>query len=312
MKTIDLTPFRAENGEISFANRAQASLKLGMGWYDTVMATDRVQESLGKHLGNSFTLIRDLVLPEIGAKIPVILVGPAGVFVANVTTLRGLYRAKGDEWGAISGNKLNPAPVNLLSLTAKMAKAVQVYLNRQGFEGMLTVEPLILGADPGLQVESVRPIVRIVLVDALERFSISLTQARAVLNAEAVHLIVQRLQKPRTKEEAAPPPPPPVEERAEVDYSQPAYSSEPVSTDDLSAAFQFVEETPETAAPAEAATSAGAKNGSKAGAKPARKKKSGLMNLSTKQWAIIGAEIFFLVCVLIGFIVYMLVSNMAR
>jgi hypothetical protein len=301
MKIIDHTPFRAENGEISLPNRIQASLKFGMSWYDTVMAQDEVQELLKRHLPNSFTLLRQITLPETGLQVPMILVGPPGVFVIMVTSLRGLFRAKGEEWGSINGNRFVPAKENLLKLSARYAKVVQTYLGKQGFEGMLNAEPILMGANPGLQIESVRPIVRIVLVDAIEHFARSLTQARALLNGDAVEQVILRLQKPRPKE--APVSAQPAAEKQEVDYNSPTYSGTPVTDDDLSAAFQFSDAEPEPQTPAQPAREA-----AQAGKPEKRKKKKGGFKLTAKQGAILLGEIFLLICILVGFIIYALIS----
>jgi hypothetical protein len=47
----------------------------------------------------------------------------------------------------------------------------------------------MMAADPGMHIDSIRPVVRIVMSDALERFAISMNQARAVLDIDAIKLI---------------------------------------------------------------------------------------------------------------------------
>ncbi|MBA4380294.1 MAG: hypothetical protein C0393_06415 [Anaerolinea sp.] len=74
-----------------------------------------------------------------------------------------------------------------------MGRAVQVYLERQGYPGSTPIEPVLLAIEPGLHVDSIRPIVRVVLSDALERFAASITQAHVVFSAEAVHDIINRI-----------------------------------------------------------------------------------------------------------------------
>ncbi len=206
MKIIDKTPFISENGEISLVDRAKATLKYGPDWYSEVQAQQQLLPVLSQTLERNYTLLRNVIPPGLGAMIPFILVGPPGVFVMYVTHLRGVFRAKGDQWGTISGNTFKPVTPNLLNVTARMARAVQVYLKRQGYEEQ-NVEAVLLCADPGMHVDSQRPIVRVVMRDALERFLISLGQGRVVLTPERASRLVEHLLKPRPAQTAETPTP---------------------------------------------------------------------------------------------------------
>jgi hypothetical protein len=57
--------------------------------------------------------------------VPIILLGPTGIYVIHVTYLRGRYEAKGDTWNVESGEGYKPAPVNLVQRTMRMAKGGQ-------------------------------------------------------------------------------------------------------------------------------------------------------------------------------------------
>jgi hypothetical protein len=123
-----------------------------------------------------------------------------------VTPLLGTFRAKGDQWGTISSNTFKPEKVNLLTRTERMARAVQVYLQRQGYSNITGVEAILLCANPSIHVDSLRPIVRIVMRDALERFVISIAQARLTLSADTVYDIVNRIINPPAPKQETPAP----------------------------------------------------------------------------------------------------------
>ena len=74
-----------------------------------------------------------------------------------------------------------------------MARAIQVFLQRQGYADLNSVEAILLCADPATNVDSVRPIIRVVMRDAVERFAVTISQGRLVLNPESCFDVVNRL-----------------------------------------------------------------------------------------------------------------------
>jgi len=207
MRILDHTPFRTEDGQISLVDKARATMKYGTSWLSDLEAQDKVVGIFKKTLDRRFALLRNFLLPGTEVIVPLILVGPPGVFLFFVTNLRGFYRAKGDEWGTLEDDRFAPASVNLISRTAKLAAALQKFLERQGFNAK--VEGVLLSASSGLQVESVRPAVKVVMSDALERFALSVMQASSELSPETVVTIANRIENPApprsTGELAAPP-----------------------------------------------------------------------------------------------------------
>lgn len=204
MKIIDQTPFFNEKGEISTADRLKAFVQYGKNWLAEMDAQRAVLPVLDKILDRKFTLLRNIKPPELDAPIPFILIGPPGIFVIYITPILGMFRAKGDQWGTIRGNTFVSEKVNLLTRTERMARAVQVYIQRQGFLELVMVEPILLCSNPGVHVDSLRPIVRIVMRDALERFAVSLSQARLVLSPETIFKVVTLLTEPPTPREEVP------------------------------------------------------------------------------------------------------------
>jgi hypothetical protein len=196
MKIIDQTPFYKANGEISLIDRGKAILQYGSGWIKEIEAQKLIIAVLDKNLDRRFTLLRNVTPSGMNAMIPLILIGPTGIYVACINPHTGTYSARGDQWGVISGGSLKPENPNLLIRTERMARAVQIHLQHQGYSDLNGVDPILLCSDPTTNVDSVRPIIRVVMRDALERFAVSVAQARVILSPESVFDIVDRLLKP--------------------------------------------------------------------------------------------------------------------
>jgi hypothetical protein len=199
MKVIDKTPFQNEKGNMGFYQRIQSTLEYGAEWQAEIEAQKSIIAQLERVLEKGFTLIRNLNLENSKIIEPLILVGPPGVYVLYVTPVTGFFEAKGDEWNVIKGHQRSPAPVNLMSRVGRLARAVQVFLNRQGVFLPGVVEPVLIAADPGVHVESLRPVVRLVLSDGVKQFAASLLQGRPLLKSEAVFEVVDHLINPRRK-----------------------------------------------------------------------------------------------------------------
>ena len=229
MKLIDQTPYQNYKGEISFLQRLQGILKYGLSWYAEVQAQKNVLAAIERIL-QGFTVIRNHTLDESGIVLPLIVIGKFGVAVAYVTHLKGTYMAKEDSWRVLRGSNFQDAPINLLSRTERLARALNVFLERQGVRRALNVEPVILAADPGLFVESQRPIVRVVLNDGLERWANGLVKAPPAISEMNVEELAERILKPkRLKPKDA--------LGSEPQHAEPGSPVEPASEPDEAASF---------------------------------------------------------------------------
>ena len=197
MKLIDQTPLQDEKGEIGIIQRVQGTLKYGLNWYPELEAQKHALGLLERGLGKGYTVIRNTTLGASGIVVPLALVGPAGIFTAHVTHLRGQYQAKGDSWGTMSGTSFQPAAINLLTRTQRLAQALQAFIERQGVKLPQPVESVLLTTSPGMHVQSLRPIVRVVMVDALERWAASLSKAAPVFTVESAYELADRIINPR-------------------------------------------------------------------------------------------------------------------
>lgn len=202
MRIIDKTPLQDENGNINVIARVQGTLKYGLNWYAELEAQKTVIAQLDRSLEKGFVLIRNFTLPNSEIVVPLILVGSSGISVIFVTQVKGHFEAKGDQWNTVTtiGSSI-PARRNLVDLIAKLARAFQKYLESQKINLPVPVEPVLIASDPGAQIESVRPIVRVLRSDAINQFASSLLQARPILRTDSIYDLANRILDPKSPEE---------------------------------------------------------------------------------------------------------------
>jgi hypothetical protein len=181
MRIIDKTPLQDKNGEINIIARIQGTLKYGLNWYAEMQAQKAVIAQLDRLLEKGFVLIRNFTLPNSEIIIPTVLIGTGGIWVMYITNAKGYFEAKGDQWNIVSGGRPQPARINLIRRAGQLTRAFQKYLEIQKFDLPVTPEAVLIAADPGAQIESVRPAVRVVRSDAIKQFAASLMQARPAM-----------------------------------------------------------------------------------------------------------------------------------
>lgn len=209
MKIIDKTPLLDEQGNLGLMQRIQGMLQFGFNWPRELEVQSAIVKFFDRQLEKGYTLIRNMTLGQSGIMIPMILLGPAGIFVIEVTHLRGRYEASGENWNVESGDAYKPAPVNLIQRTQRMANALKKFIERQGVRLPMTIEPVIIAGDPGLHIESVRPAVKVMMIDGIKAFVNGLVNASPVLNTMQVNEFAERIINPRPKQDMSVPPPEP-------------------------------------------------------------------------------------------------------
>ena len=211
MKIIDKTPLVDEKGELAPMQRIQGMLKFGFNWPNELQAQKAIVTFFERQLEKGYTLIRNMPLGASGITVPIILLGPTGIYVIHVTYLRGRYEAKGNTWNEESGNGFKPAPINLIQRTSRMANAVKVFIERQGVKLPVEIEPVLIAGNPGLHIESVRPAIKVMMIDGIKSFAAGLATGRPVMSIETVHELTDRIINPRPPKKETPAPPPPAE-----------------------------------------------------------------------------------------------------
>lgn len=198
MKIIDKTPLLNEKGELGIMQRFQGMLQFGFNWPNEMQAQKVIINFFDRQLERGYTLIRNMTLGQSGITVPMILLGPAGIFAINITHLRGRYEAKGGSWNVQAGDGYAPASINLIQITSRMARALQVFIERQGVRLPVSIEPVLIAAEPGLHIESVGSAVRVMMIDGIKPFVSGLATGQHVLSPEAVHEFTERILNPRS------------------------------------------------------------------------------------------------------------------
>lgn len=199
MRVIDKTPFQDEQGNISLISRIQGTLKYGLNWYAELEAQKKVIAYLDRVLEKGFVLIRNFTLPDSEIVIPMILIGPGSLSVILVSPVKGQFEAKGAEWNTVNNGVAEPASRNLIDLIGKLSRVFQKYLQVHNINIPMQPEPVLIASDPGAQIESVRPVVRVVRSDAIKQFANTLSQASPVLRTDLISIIADLIIEPQPK-----------------------------------------------------------------------------------------------------------------
>jgi len=144
------------------------------------------------------------------------------VVVINPRSDVGVFRAREATWVEMNRRtqKYEEGRENLLEQTNRYAQMMVDYLSQNGAP-VTEVQPLLVLANPGAHVESSRPIVRILPIDALDRYIAALVQGEVVLAVDAVQVLVEQL--------STPPAEPLPEEPEVVEQPKPKKSPPPLS-----------------------------------------------------------------------------------
>jgi hypothetical protein len=215
MKHKDFSEYIDDQGEISLENRIRATFEYGFNWYGEMQALQWTINRLDKDLDRAYYALTNLQLPDTTFIVPMILLGPQGVRLVIPTPVKGVFRAKGEEWlkvGSGSSRKFTPAKPNLQVRAIDMADALLNYLREQGF-GLPEVEPVLIFTEPRTHVDSLQSKVRVVHADAVDHFAANLQEYQPIMDFDDVLDIAQVLTEPPKPEieaepESAPKPKP--------------------------------------------------------------------------------------------------------
>ncbi|MBT3388920.1 MAG: hypothetical protein HN413_00760 [Chloroflexi bacterium] len=205
----DLSPIPYIEGKLSVAERAKAIMQFGSSWPADMKSQEMLARSLARSLDNSHTLLRNLKIPEPDVIVPLILISPQGMTVLYNNPVRGVFRAQGNTWKIMSGSgrSFQAAKPNLILRTQLLTRGVETFLTQHGY-GDLPLEGILVFTDSGTHVDTIRPDVRIVQLDALERFSAQLSSGDPVMGQERrfklVEMLVQIADETQKIEEQAP------------------------------------------------------------------------------------------------------------
>jgi len=198
MKVIERSTLRDENGAISVENRIRGTLQHGLRWYSEMEAQEAVTQRLSKSLDDDHTLLRNLVVPGSNVTVPLVLISPQGMRVLIASPLRGVYRAKLDEWLVFDGGsrRFKRTRPNLQGLALSMSQLVLKYITGQGYP-LPEIESVLVFTNPRTHVDMARPTTRIILADAIDHFAANLQELPAIMDAEDIRMLVDSLTHPQ-------------------------------------------------------------------------------------------------------------------
>ncbi len=148
-----------------------------------------------KGMDNRFTMLYHLQLEEKGEPFAPILVGPAGLFVLNICHAKGFFRAKEDAWLEMNKttHKYGPARPNLIKHSKEIAQRLGQILEARG-KTHPEITPILIFANPGVNVETSNPTIRIVLMDGIDSLIDSFLGSQDVLNITEINYIADSLE----------------------------------------------------------------------------------------------------------------------
>ncbi len=192
MIVIERSTFRDESGAISLENRLRGTLRFGMRWHGEMEAQLAVTQRLLKSLGDEHVLVRNQLISGTDVIIPLILLSPQGVRVLVPTPIRGIYRAKLDEWLTFDGGarRFKRVRPNLQGIALMMANQLLRFLKGQGYP-LPEIESVLIFTNPRTHVDTARPSVRIVLADAIDHFASNLQKFPAIMDGEDIGAVLE-------------------------------------------------------------------------------------------------------------------------
>lgn len=226
MRHKDFSEFIGEDGEISLENRVRATFQHGLNWYSETQALQTAVNRLDRSLDRSYYALTNLVLPGTTTVLPIVLLCPQGVRLIVTSPVRGVFRAKGEEWlkiGSGSSRSFSTAKPNLQARATNLSEMLLNHLREQGF-GLPEIEPVLIFTDPRTHVDSLQSKVRIVHADAIDHFAANLQEYQPIMDSDDIREIAQFLTEPPRVEidlsEAAAPPEPEPRPEAPVDLPE--------------------------------------------------------------------------------------------
>jgi hypothetical protein len=193
MKLIDRSPYSIKPEGLDLVTRLRGVLEFGASWPGEIQAQQTSIKFLKRYLSDRFTLICNLKLVDPNVVIPMILVGPPGVFVIYASAIGGAFQAQGEEWLALkTGKGYVPTYPNLILQTCLMARSIDVFLKQKNLAAP-GAQGVLLFTNPRIFVETVRSAARVVMSDALGKFAAGFSQAEPTLDDYAAEMIADAL-----------------------------------------------------------------------------------------------------------------------
>lgn len=159
------------------------------------LAEDAIVARFMRGLDNRFIMLRDLQLEGGGEAFHPILVGPAGVYLLNISHAKGFFKAKEDTWWEMekTSQKFGPSRPNLIKQSKDYSQKLSQILDAHG-KPHPEIIPILIFANPGVHIETSNPAIRIVLMDGVESFIESLLNGEEMLQPTEINYLSDSLE----------------------------------------------------------------------------------------------------------------------
>ncbi len=196
MKVIERSPIGGEGGPTGINDRIKGIWQFGFSWDQDIQAQQVLISRLGRMLDNSYTIISNVAITESALPVPLVLVGPIGVWTFYVTAVKGIFRVKGENWYRLDDKSQHykPSRPNLIRRSALMSRAINDYLREKGFF-LDEAQPVLFFAQPGIHIDAPESPVRLLYSDGVDRFAVNLLEGKAVLDSGEVKRVTEILTK---------------------------------------------------------------------------------------------------------------------
>lgn len=196
MKVIERSPIGGEGGPTGLNDRIKGIWQFGFSWDQDIQAQQVLISRLGKILDNSYTIISNVAITESALPVPLVLVGPIGVWTFYVTAVKGIFRVKGENWYRLDDKSQHykPSRPNLIRRSSLMSRAINDYLREKGFF-LDEAQPVLFFAQPGIHIDAPESPVHLLYSDGVDRFAVNLLEGKAVLDSGEVKRVTEILTK---------------------------------------------------------------------------------------------------------------------
>lgn len=193
LRVIDFDDFAPNQAGIDLIERLPATDRLFGRAAGTRESQKELIKGLKNHLTDRFTLLQNLVLPGARGRMPLILLGPAGVRLLNICESEGQFEARQAEWFELDARgEPRPAKINPLNETLKLNESLAEYFEHNR-SSMKTLEPALLFTRPAAEIKTDGPLVKIVRYDAIQRYIESLPSDESLVSALEIEEITNSL-----------------------------------------------------------------------------------------------------------------------
>ena len=168
-------------------------------------AEDAIIARFMRVLDNRFIMIRNLPLEDTEGKFPLIIVGPTGLVLVNVSPAQGFFKARDDSWWEMSKttHRYGPGRPNLIKQSQEYAQQLAALLDKRE-KSHPEVVPALVFANPGVHIETTNPAIRIVLMDGVESLISDILNSEEVLAPNDINLLADAFEFLENPEKAIP------------------------------------------------------------------------------------------------------------